>query len=469
MFQLSEHAIDIFDSIDGFLIIDKNADVVYMREDLAVECGYDSAADCVGKPITEIIPYNTTSRVLETGKKQIGEIYMVEGYTVVCNAYPIFHNGELIGALELDAFQDTTQVYTFLDGLVEGNHDYIYYKNELQNAKTAKYSIDDIIGSSPAAAELKNTIRFAAKSNSTKLIEGETGCGKELVAHSIHSLSTRSFKNFVRINCAAIPEQLFESELFGYEEGSFTGAKKGGRKGKAELANGGTLFLDEINQLPFSLQPKLLRFIQEKEILRVGGDFAIPVDVHIIASTNENLLEMVKNKTFREDLYYRLNVINIEVPPLRERKSDIPELVYDFMKGLNSSLGKVVHQVSHVDNEIFELLCQYDWPGNVRELHNVVERAMNRCIGESLHMEHFQDFINRFIPAPSTPKVKTGGLVTLEEAKRQAEIDTILSTLKFYKSNKTKAAGALGISRQMLHKKILQYHLGELPENKEKS
>jgi transcriptional regulator of aroF, aroG, tyrA and aromatic amino acid transport len=280
-----------------------------------------------------------------------------------------------------------------------------------------------------------------------------------LIARAIHLASQRGIFEFVEVNCATIPGDLFESELFGYEEGSFTGARKGGKAGLTELADRGTLFLDEINALPMHMQAKLLRFLQEKEIRRVGGGLHRPVDVRVIAATNENPENLVAQGRFRQDLYYRLNVVEIIAAPLRRRKSDIPELVNHFIDNLNAALGRdLAHQrVRSIDSEALKLLLDYDWPGNVRELQNVLERAMNRCFEPTLTSEHFSDFPVRAAAACSRPAMADDNPRNLREIRRDAEICAIRELLHARGLSCTETASVLGISRQMLHRKLREY------------
>lgn len=320
-----------------------------------------------------------------------------------------------------------------------------YYKTELNHIRGAKYSIDNIVGQSPAMIELKEAIRYAARSRSTVMIEAETGCGKELVGHAIHNLSSRASEPFVKVNCASIPSELLESEFFGYNEGAFTGAKRGGFIGKFEQANKGSLFLDEVEQLSMPLQPKFLRVLQEGEIERLGGNKSIPIDVRIIAATNVSIEDMVKRGEFRSDLYYRLNVLKIVVPPLRDRLEDIPLLVDSLVEELNSQLGMHVPRVS--DN-IKDMLMDYNWPGNVRELRNSLERAMNVSYGSELLPVHFQGYID------SRHKLASG--VAFKEMMADSEKLTLLKTLRSCK-NKSEAAKKLGYSRTTLYKKIKEY------------
>ncbi len=255
----------------------------------------------------------------------------------------------------------------------------------------AKYTVSSIIGESAPMREVKRQIYIAAATSASCLIEGETGTGKELVAHAIHNAGSRKEESFVRVNCSAIPENLMESEFFGYEEGSFTGSSKGGKIGKFESANHGSMFLDEINAMDLTMQPKLLRALQEKEIERVGGTVSIPVDVRILSASNYPLEELIEKGSFRRDLFYRLNIITINIPPLRERKDDIPLLAESFISGFrNTDRGTA----SGITNRAMEYLMEYSWPGNVRELQNSIERAMASTMSDVLDIEHFQRLEN---------------------------------------------------------------------------
>ena len=273
---------------------------------------------------------------------------------------------------------------------------------------TANYTFDDIIGSSESIQQTILQAKKYSQSNASVLIQGESGTGKELFAQSIHQSSNRSFNSFVALNCAAIPESLLDSELFGYEEGSFTGAQKGGKPGRFELAHGGTIFLDEISELPLHLQTRLLRVLQEKEIMRIGGDQVVPVDVRIIAASNKDLLECVKDGTFREDLYYRLNVLQLFIPPLRQRKKDIIELFRYFIRKeerLNQAL-------SDQDLLIFE---QNDWKGNIRELENFAERFIVLCQDEI----RSHDRITKLLQSSLTPNTLSQNNQIQEPAKNK--------------------------------------------------
>lgn len=300
--------------------------------------------------------------------------------------------------------------------------------------------------------ELKEKIISTAKTSSTVLITGETGTGKELVAHAIHNLSSRRKERFIKVNASSFPESLIESELFGYERGAFTGANREGRKGKFELADKGTLFIDEINQMPLSVQPKLLRALQEKEIDRIGGERPISVDVRIIAASNENLENLIKEGQFRKDLYYRLNVISLYIPPLRERIEDLESISRSIIDELNAQLGK---SVNDIDDKALEMLKQKKWQGNVRELRNNIERAMNFATGNILRSEDFQwdqsaETLN--INLPDLSKTKGAGLI--DRARDDAEREVVMKVLEYFNNNKSKAAEYLDIARPSLYRKL---------------
>lgn len=309
---------------------------------------------------------------------------------------------------------------------------------------------EGVIGKSEKMQKLFDMVNRVANSRANVLLSGESGVGKEVFAKLIHNKSSRAGENFVVINCGAIPENLVESELFGHEKGAFTGADHT-RKGKFETANGGTLFLDEIGELPLQSQVKLLRILQEKKLYRVGAEKHIDIDVRIIAATNKNLTDEIKNGTFREDLYYRLNVVNIEIPPLRERKEDIALLAEKFIMEFSEEYNK---NLKYIDVEALSLLQDYVWKGNVRELRNIIERSVL-----------IADYREEFLLKNHLPKDITG-MESSEDERENTEMmlcdyEKILieNTLKKYDGNKTKAAKILGIKRQTLYNKIKEYKI----------
>lgn len=336
-----------------------------------------------------------------------------------------------------------------------------YYQNQLENLRDTKYTFSNIIGMSPQMKRLRSMAAKAARTSSTVLIRGESGTGKELIAHAIHNASPRCNKPFIKVNCAAIPEQLIESELFGYCEGAFTGAVKGGKPGKFELANGGSIFLDEIGDLAPSIQAKLLRVLQEFEFERLGGTKTVNVDVRVIAATNRNLNELIQRGNFREDLFYRLNVVQITTPPLRDRKEDIDYLTDYLIESICERLN--LYNVT-ISDRARELLKEYDFPGNVRELENILERAINFVDDDSqmIDVEHLL-FVNQAM-ASNEKKNKPDMDVnlpyySLKEALAVTEKKIITEALKKSCGNKIKAANILGIHRSLLYKKMNKYNI----------
>lgn len=365
-------------------------------------------------------------------------------------------NGEKVGDMIYDG-QGWLQRYRSLyDKLNELMDEYEYLHPTKKRPPDASF-----IGSSPAIVKIKKEIFQVAKSNANLLIEGETGVGKEVVANEVFRASSRSGKRFVKLNCAALPQELIESELFGYAEGAFTGARRSGKKGLFEFADGGVILLDEINSLGLPAQAKLLRVLQERIVNPIGSTKAIPINVRVIAISNCSLEEMVREKSFREDLFYRLNVLHISVPPLRERTEDIPELVTRFIKRCNEEMDK---NVEKIDPKVFSFLKSCPWPGNVRQLQNWVDRAMTTVWKNVITLDNFYWISEK---AHKQASGAAGGIsacirpgVPLPEMMDQVEIQIIKAALERSGGNKSAAAAELGISRQMLHRKIRQFHIG---------
>lgn len=325
-------------------------------------------------------------------------------------------------------------------------------KGEVDVLKSCLNNSSSVVGENGGLKQVIAQVRRVAETEATVLISGESGTGKELIAGIVHRASKRAAKPFVAVNCGAIPLTLMESELFGYEKGAFTDAKET-RPGTFERADGGTLFLDEIGELPMDAQVKLLRVLEERKITRIGGKKAIPVNVRIVAATNRNLEEEVKKGNFRLDLLYRLNVFTVDIPPLRERKEDIPLLVDYFMTKYNRALNLSVH---HISRQAMELLCAYHWPGNVRDLENAVQSAMILAPGDTvesgclpLRVKGYEQAENTAMLAPEKSNIK--------EINAQVEKEIILETLKKFNFNRTLTAEALNISRKTLFNKMKRY------------
>ncbi len=324
--------------------------------------------------------------------------------------------------------------------------------NEFYESLPESGAFERLIGSSQAFVHIQNLIKRVADSPTPILITGETGTGKELVARSFHEQSRRNKYPFVAINCSSIPENLFESELFGYEEGSFTGAKKGGKMGRIEMAQGGTLFLDELGEMPLSVQPKLLRVLQEYELERVGSTKKIHLDIRIVAATNRDLREMIKEGKFREDLFYRISVINVKLPPLRERKEDIIPISLSYLERLKTKMTTPLCKISPEAEQAF---LSYSWPGNIRELQNVVEYAANLCDSDTLTFSDLPEHMRGLEKRPAEEKQKEAPLPDSQEQ----QILDLLSSYGHTLEGKKKIAAELGISLRTLYRKLNKMNL----------
>ncbi len=411
-----------------------------------------SEKDIIGKPATVDIAEGESihMKVIKT-KKPIKNAFIKVGPNrkeVLVNAAPIMVDGEMRGSVGV--IHDISEIKALSDELRQAK--------EIIRKLEAKYIFEDIVGSDPLLLTAIDKARKAAATPATVLLCGESGTGKELFAHSIHNASERKYTQFVRVNCSAISESLLESELFGYDEGAFTGAKKGGKKGLFEEANGGTIFLDEIGEIPLSTQAKLLRVLQERELVRVGGTKPISINVRIIAATNANLEEAIRNNKFRKDLYYRLNVFPIKIPSLRFRKDDIYSLVKFFIIKFNQQYGRNIQDITP---KAVRLLKEYDWPGNVRELENIIGRSIiNMRINETIimdtHLPQFEKHIEKnSVIYDNVEEMKLD--FSLEEIVEQAEKIYIMRVLEKCSNNKTKAAKLLNISLRSLYYKMEKY------------
>lgn len=405
--------------------------------------------DAIGKHVTEVIENTRMHIVVETGIAEYEDVQKIKGKKMIATRIPVFVNGEVVGAVGKVLFKDINELKYLYKKVSKKEKELKLYKNEFNMANRPKYNLKDIIGESKEILRLKEFTKKIAKSNSNVLILGESGTGKELFAHAIHNNSSRAKYPFIKVNCGAIPYELLESELFGYEEGSFTGAKRGGKIGKIKAADGGTIFLDEIGDLPLSMQVKLLRFIQDKEIEKIGSIHSEEVDVRIVAATNKNLEEMINMGLFRLDLYYRLSVVTLRIPPLRGRKEDIPIL----SKYLIDKISKKNNiKVDGISEDALEYLKKYDWPGNVRELENIIERAVNVLDGETI-------ITSKHLPSKIRGIMKNKVVRELKEVIEEAERQAIIDSLMICKGNRTLAAKNLGISRTSLYEKMAKYNI----------
>jgi len=321
--------------------------------------------DVLKKHILEVTPHSRLPEVLRTREVHLADYWPVNGHDTIVFRMPLYKDEKLVGAMGQSLVLGAAGAKMLSKKLKEVERELTVYKDVVSSIYSSKYSFDNIVGEDETLRTVKSIAQRASKTGSTVLIMGESGTGKELFANAIHHASPRTNRPFVRVNCAALPDNLLESELFGYEEGAFTGARRGGKLGKFEIANHGTIFLDEIGDMPLAMQAKLLIVLQEREVERVGGNKPIRVDVQVIAATNRNLEDMMKKGKFRQDLYYRLNVVTLNVPALRKRPQDIYRLINHLLPKLSQRLHTRVESISQ---ETLQLLCNYDWPGNVREL-----------------------------------------------------------------------------------------------------
>ncbi len=435
---------------EGLVVVNRES-IVTMTNQAFANFFNKTPEDLIGKHITQVYDNPKFPEVMQTGNPVYGYIHNLNGHNIIASRIPIKRNEEIVGAIGKVVFRNVNELYSLVEKVDELYDELEYYKDELQRVRNNKFTFDQICGNSPKFLALKETANKVAKSSSTVLIRGESGTGKELFAYALHTGGSHSSGPFVKVNCAAVPDTLLESELFGYQEGAFTGAKKGGKIGKFELANNGTIFLDEIGDMPMQMQAKLLRVLQEREIERLGDSKPRKISVRVIAATNKNLEEAIRKKEFREDLYYRLNVVTLNLPALRERMDDIEILITYFIEKFNQQFGQ---RVTGVSPEALRLLCNHDWPGNIRELENVIERSFNVLDGNVISIRHLPIYLQE-ITAKSV-RVKGQTLTTfIDEVERQAIIDAMDEA----KGNKVVAAQLLGLSRSGLYKKLEKHSL----------
>jgi PAS domain S-box-containing protein len=439
----------IFDSIhNGAIVTDAAGFVTHFNRPCGRFLGLDPAEQ-IGRHCTQVLDNTRMHIVARTGRPEINHTHQIRGLDVVAQNIPIFKNGQVVavfGQVMSKNIRDVhklAQQYSLLESKVH------LYEQELLNLRATRYTIDSIVGRSDALAALKKEALHAAGNKSPVLITGESGTGKELFAQAIHQAGKRKLHPFVRVNCAAIPRDLMESELFGYEKGAFTGALPSGKAGKFELAHQGTMFLDEIGDLPLEMQPKLLRVVEEKEFEHVGGNKVIRSDFRLIAASNQALEDMLAAGRFRKDLYYRLNVIRLHIPPLRERPEDIVALSHHLLGQLALEADL---PVPSLDAEVRRALAAYPWPGNVRELSSVLERSLASMDGDVVKLQDLPFHIYR--RRRHRPVDKGDSIRDVQHA---AEKEAIVFALESCGYNKARAARRLGIHRTLLYKKMKKY------------
>lgn len=440
----------------GISIIDRDGKIIFRNKGVE-EITKIKNANVIGKHFSTIPGKGELLKVLETGIPTFGAIYDTKvGTKAVVHRFPLFNkDNEIIGAMSILTFKDTREIEDILEKYHVAKNKLAHYEEELKYLRSAKYNLDNIIGESDQIIYLKNLVKKCAKGNSPVLITGDTGTGKELFAHAIHIESERRNGPFIRINCASIPRDLFESELFGYEPGAFTDASKVGKIGKFELANNGTIFLDEISCLPIEMQSKLLRILQDKEIERIGSIKLKKIDFRLVTATNKSLVLLISEKSFREDLYYRIKVFNVDIPSLKERKEDIPLLCEYIIKSLNEEFGL---KIMRIDKKVMEIFLAWHWPGNVRELRNLIERAAFVADSNVIEVEDLPEYIStnkNIINSKDHIKPKN----PIQQAKEELEKKLIETTLIKFNWNISRSANELRISRPLLYALIKKYRL----------
>lgn len=465
--------LDLFDdSCEGTMAVDEHGRIVWINDKYVAFLGLKSAADALGRPVEEIIPNSRMREVVQNGKPILLDIMMIRDQPLVVMRIPLKdESGKTIGAIGFALYDRLQRLKPLVSKFAELQWALANTQKELAQLRHTKYSISSFIGVSPASLELKHRARRAAQLDTTVLLLGETGSGKELLAHGIHAASGRAGKPFVGVNIAAVPESLLESEFFGVAPGAYTGADRKGRDGKFKIADGGTLFLDEVGDMPLQTQAKLLRVLQEQEIEPLGSNKIIKVDVRVIAATSHDLKQLVADGKFRSDLYYRLNVLPIVLPPLRDRLADLDALCEHLLEQIATRTGMPQRELAPSARA---LLASYGWPGNVRELRNALEQAGMLTDSLSLTAEDFASIIPVEAVASANPGSDLGGtskpamqepaeipVRPLPEAVSDLEKQLINSALASTGGNKASAARMLGISRATLYQKLAEYKMSE--------
>ena len=443
---------DLFSSMaQGMLLVDREGRVVWINEGykkFLPQLGFTRAEDFLGRPVEEVIPNTLMRHVVESGKPILVDLLTNKAGTFVVSRIPLRdERGEVLGALGMVLFDHPeTTLQPLIAKFAHLQRDLDEARKELAERRRTKYTFASFVGASPAAVEVKRQARRAAQADSNVLLVGETGTGKELLAHAIHAASRRADKAFVSVNVAAVPDTLLEAEFFGVAPGAYTGADRKGRDGKFKLADGGTLLLDEIGDMPTALQGKLLRALQEQEIEPLGSNRVVKVDVRVIAATSRDLRALVASGRFREDLFYRLNVLPIQVPALRERAGDLEALAETLLENIALRTGMPQRELTPA---ALAALAAHDWPGNIRELRNVLEQAAMLSDQARLGPEAFAAIL------PDGRASRRGpGMRPLPQLVAELERRSIESALAATRGNKVSAAKLLGISRATLYEKL---------------
>lgn len=441
---------------DGFLVVDRKGIITDINDQYCNFLGI-TKKEAIGEPIKKFVKNSKMLDIINQKYKESGSIHKIavgdtkeneNDIVLVSRSHVSDHNGDVIAGVAQMKFR--LQTLDSAQKLMNEYSELQFYKEEYHKEESNKHTFDGMIGRDRNFIELKKAALKASKTDFSVLLTGETGTGKEVFAQSIHKNSERRDKPMVSINCAAIPKDLLESELFGYEEGSFTGAKKGGKIGKFELSHRGTIFLDEIGDMPLEMQSKILRVLQEKEVEKIGANKSIPIDLRVIAATRRNLQEMVKEGKFREDLYYRLNVINIHILPLRNRREDIVLFAKHFLNQLNDEYKTIVS----IEEDALLCIENYDWPGNIRELENTIKSAYASSDNSLIQLS---DLPSKMVSMHNEKVIGKSKDRRLRRLVENYEASVIREELRKNNSNRQDTAKALGIHRSLLYKKIEKY------------
>jgi transcriptional regulator with PAS, ATPase and Fis domain len=442
----------ILDNVySGIIFCDRNCKIIFMNQ--VYELLGVNKKEAIGRSIKEFFPDSRLPAVLERGKPELGQRCSLKGeMPFLVNRIPIKRGKETVGIILQSIFKDYASFKDLVARLNLLETKVRSYKRELNSLLSAKFSFEDIVGNSRNICEAKKICAKYAKTDAPVLILGATGTGKELFAHATHMASKRAGAPFVCVNCAAIPKDLLESELFGYAPGAFTGARQKGKAGKIEMANTGTLFLDEMGDLPLNAQAKLLRVLESKTLERVGDLKPTEVDFRLIAATNKDLWGMIGRGEFREELFYRLNTMTVSIPPLSERKGDIPLLVNHF-------LGAMDRSGIYCAAGAMDILQKYSWPGNIRELKNIIERAVSLIDANVIDVEHLPSELITFQYHENLKPGRPNNLLAKELLR--CENGCLKEALRLTKGNMVKTAKLLGISRTTLYEKCKKHNLTE--------
>lgn len=446
----------ILDNIHvGILVCDPQGIIKYFNKSWGKLNKLDPSLS-IGHPIVDFVPNSAIPQIIETGKPDIAVTYLGKNRETIVNRTPIKIDEKLSWIVtetifhDIALFKKLAREMDLLKSKIE------YLKETVNKTSTLQFTFDDIIGDTPQITSLKKQAKKFARSSEPILLISESGTGKEMFAQAIHQESGRRNEMFVTVNCASIPRDLLELELFGYEEGAFTGARKKGKIGKFELADKGTIFLDEIGDLPVEMQAKLLRVIEYNEIEKIGGLMPISCDFRLIAATNKNLEELIRHNRFREDLYYRLNVLTLTIPTLKERTDDIPQIARHL---LNTCLDSSTSSTICFGEDVLQFFKLYAWPGNVRELKNIIKFALFALEEgqQTISLQHLPPYLLAHQSPQS--KVNKHSSVSLRKIRETAEREAISECLHLTKNNITQAASLLGITRPAIYKKIKKYGL----------